>query len=886
MQKEQKNRLQYSFITVVALLMVVLLIVAGCHREQEKHSESANATNTVSPESKLQEGKPQEPSKPSEPETPPITRESLPEIEFRTGSTATSILKEMVKVYKNTKTYADNGHVDFTVKMPDGSISRQQRSAVFAYERPNKVRAQMNTSSMVCDGKNLYANAGGNEYFMQMLELPAPQEINIPALYPDYILAQSGDLGVPPEIFWLPPQMILLFAKDPLQTLVPPGAEVGMLGPEYIISEDGKGAFACDRITVTDKLNGQRIFWIDRKTNALMRIQIPVDRLQSNANEVKPVSITVELSDAVLDATIGDTTFVMMKPDMAEVVKRITPPEVAALGKTIQNTTCFNAKKQQIALVPPGEGITAVALLFVTDPQAAPACQAAAATLRDLATRFADNPKIVFYPVSVDPESVSDTSIETVLKIWGVNLPFYRQPGQELLQELGVSSAPTFLVLDDKSKLQLLSILSVETNDLARIVGETAAGRDPYLQLKAQFDEQVAKFRQMINEFVSYDIFYTAESLVEILKPSEPQSFVKKELWSNTNLKNPCNPHVVQTPSNSFVLLPHDLQKISVLQTGTGKILMTGTGNDAVPATIIPSGISREMPLHIIRDAAAPEQKRYFAVTGINQKQLFLFDETLQLAGTWPPQPDAKNYEISAVQLGDLTGDKIPEVIIGCRNLVDHSTKLLVTDLTGKTLWEDKNVSEPDQVVYVLKEGKPYLWVVNRYENKTTIAEFDSQGKKLREWSPTGEMLIWKLFADDLDNDGNSEVLAILASTGEIFAAGIGLADAAEPLWRKPISPGLHQVKSFEFVTSGNLVGDAAKEWVVAAADSTIYLFNQSGEQLDSFAEGKNLSGIAVSQFDAKPLLIMSTVTDDLGNTGSRDAVFAYTVKSNAEDGK
>ena len=814
----------------------------------------------------------------------PIDIAQLPLLPPRMDWESKGILADMIKTYKEANSYGDHGYVELKYELFNGEPQTEIRNCTFAFQKPNKVRMEVHQGQLVSDGTMLLAQATGNsELFGQILEKPAPGQISINDLYNDYLLAGLMDLGVPPEMIFVPPQIVLLFAEDPLQTLVPEGAEIRMGMPEYIISRDGQAAYPCDKIEVFDKLTGHRTYWVERGTNILLRMEIGVTHIRPS--EVKPIAIKIELEGAtILDPseTMPSVAFMLQRPVTSMPVKELMQPSLAMLGKRPEDAICTDENNQQINLAEPTQKGIAVAVLFVTDPnpQATESCKAALQNLQRLAVLFADNPNVKCFPVAVDEETVPHREISEALQNWGIDLPYFRQPGHEIMDRLRLSAVPTFLVFGSNGILQWIEPGIPAADDLAKYVDSALAGRDPYQEILAYYQAQKNAYHQSVEDFVSFDIFRTEPEYVQIADHTEPQTMTLTEMWRRTEFTNPGNPHVVA----SALLIPHDLQQFSVIGSD-GKTQARNENGD--PATIVPQGISADMPLHEIRSAAATGGQRYFAVTGINQKQLFLFDKDLNQILTWPQPADAGKYEIAAVQLADLTENGDPEIVIGYRVLAENTRRLAAINLSGTTIWEDRTVTEPDQIAIVLKNTVPHIWVINRYQETNSLVEFDAKGHMTSEWQVDAVGgLIWKIFAADLDKDGNSEVLAILPRAGELIAAGLNpnTSRTQTPLlWEQPISPGSHGVKSFEFVTTGDVNGDSIGEWCIAAADGTIYFVDMAGKLLDSFASGQLLSGMAIvpgngAETNVAATLVLATSKDRRDSDSADDAVIAWKV--------
>ena len=70
---------------------------------------------------------------------------------------------------------------------------------------------------------------------------------------------------------------------------------------------------------------------------------------------------------------------------------------------------------------------------------------------------------------------------------------------------------------------------------------------------------------------------------------------------------------------------------------------------------------------------------------------------------------------------------------------------------------------------------------------------------------------------------------------------------------------GMHR-HQIEAVTTGDLLPEKPRHWLLAGADGTIHLVAADGKPIDSFAYGTELTGLATAQWDGKHVLLVSTV--------------------------
>ena len=120
------------------------------------------------------------------------------------------------------------------------------------------------------------AEIDGEAYANEALDRPAPLVVaSIKELYPDPQFAERANLGVPSNLFWTSPQLALLFAGDPRKTLVPDGAKLKLLEPEYLTFEEGGEKIPCDRLQIVAE-DGERTLWFARRTRSRAHRSLPI----------------------------------------------------------------------------------------------------------------------------------------------------------------------------------------------------------------------------------------------------------------------------------------------------------------------------------------------------------------------------------------------------------------------------------------------------------------------------------------------------------------------------------------------------------------------------------------------------------------------------------
>ncbi len=90
-----------------------------------------------------------------------------------------------------------------------------------------------------------------------------------------------------------------------------------------------------------------------------------------------------------------------------------------------------------------------------------------------------------------------------------------------------------------------------------------------------------------------------------------------------------------------------------------------------------------------------------------------------------------------------------------------------------------------------------------------------------------------------------------------VFVA-VGLDLKGQVLWSYPLPRGIHQYP-VEPVTTGQLLGEGPRQWLVAAADGSIHMLASDGTLIDRFNYGAPLTGLAATAWNGKRVLLVAT---------------------------
>ena len=218
------------------------------------------------------------------------------------------VLDRMVTAYKTAMSYSDHATVRIIGKMSQPDVEPAPWNCIVAFMRPNLLRLHVNGGIVVSDGEDCYAQI--RMLPDQVLHFSAPIHWTFETLFQDVHLDAAMALGLPRSVLRFPPQLVLLFAHNPLQTLVPRNARVESLEPQQI------GEVQCDVVRITHA-DGSRILWISREDSVLLRMDYQPVGLPVPEGYDSIEAIRIELTDAQFDVDFGPQTFQMFQPQDA-----------------------------------------------------------------------------------------------------------------------------------------------------------------------------------------------------------------------------------------------------------------------------------------------------------------------------------------------------------------------------------------------------------------------------------------------------------------------------------------------------------------------------------------------------------------------------------------
>jgi len=215
-----------------------------------------------------------------------------------------AVLDRMVAAYKAALSYSDHATIQIIGRMSQPGVEPAPWNCVVAFKRPNMLWLVINEGILISDGADCFAQIRWLPD--QVLHFPAPAHWTLETLFQDVHLDAAMALGLPRSVLRFPPQLVLLFANNPLNTFVPRGAAVEWIGQKQI------GQVQCDVIQITHT-DGNRILWISRDDYILLRMDYQPIGLPVPEGFDSIEAIRIELTDARFDADFSPEALQMLR---------------------------------------------------------------------------------------------------------------------------------------------------------------------------------------------------------------------------------------------------------------------------------------------------------------------------------------------------------------------------------------------------------------------------------------------------------------------------------------------------------------------------------------------------------------------------------------------
>ncbi|MBX3413881.1 MAG: redoxin domain-containing protein [Pirellulales bacterium] len=743
---------------------------------------------------------------------------------------ADALLKNMATVYRHAKTYSDSGRLRFKLLRGEDNIDETADFSV-TFERPAKVRMHLYQAIVISDGKLLHSTVGDLEG--QVLEIEAPEAISLESLVSDEVLASVINEGVAGPS----PQLGLLLADDAIDGILTGAKGTKLLDPQGI---DGR---LCSGVEI-QREDGRLIFWIDRESFVVRRIEFPTDALREvigGGADVKELALWADLSGAVIDSKIDAVAFKFEMPEQAKVVQRFDTrpllPKPPAPSKLLgQMVGDFKFKGLDGKEISRDSLAGKVVILDFWATWCGP-CMESLPNLNAVYEKYQEHPGVQFLAVSIDETDVTEAQIKESFAKIGVSLPIARDTQTAARNVFQVEGIPNMFVIGPDGKVQ--------DNDVGfnpRIAAELPGKIEKLLAGKSIYEDTIRQYEQRLAEYDAAMAQPLGQAdangnvRAEIAAASSPSTFTLTEAWQSQDVTEPGNIIVVADQGTLPRLLVNEGWK-GVAELGVdGKVIAKHQ-----PA------IADSAVISFIRSGVGRDGKRLFAVAATTQPRAYVFDQDWKLVLSHPTED---GREVADVELADLEGDGTLELVTSYWG----NAGVDVAAVDGRVLFTNTDLENPFRVAISAPDatGHRRLLCAN---TRGTVAPIDHTGKSGAEVA-VGKRFLRYIVAEDLDGDGRPELCGIAATTagGETL---VGFTEDGSELWSYPLPAGLHQ-QPIEMIAAGRIVGPA-KQWIVAGADGSIHLIAADGQPLDKFSTGGTLTGIAAGEIEGKNALFVST---------------------------
>jgi thiol-disulfide isomerase/thioredoxin len=771
-------------------------------------------------------------------------------------TTAREVLDRMVTAYRQAKTYADSGEARVTF-FADGQKIDDTMNFSVSLERPNKVRINLYDCNMVCDGNRLQATVG--EIPNQVLSVKAPERLTTNDIY------RNSDIlvgALARQVAGGPIQLALLLDDEPLVPVLDGAQTPVLLEPKQ--HPDGP----CYRVLI-DRDDGKLVFWIERNSFVLRRVELPTDRLYEELSaraKVSDLSVVAELKGARLDDPIDAVAFQFAVPEGAKLVdsfRTIPRPEPLSnlLGKPIPEFTFTGLDGHPVTR----DSLAGkVAVLYFWATWCGPCFQ----TLPELETvfqKYKGRGDVAFVAVSIDRSRPSggaapaatqtpdeqppatDQQLADAFKAAEVHIPIARDLKQFANISFGVQQIPNLFVLGPDGKVQdhEIGYNPQLAKELPGRLEKLLAGQSIFDDARRRYDvrlrEYEAQFQAPAGQQASGGDLPRAN-----IAPQGPPTHLKlTKLWRYDALKQPGN--ILVVPASG----------------GKPKILIVDGWNHAIAELDADGKLVKLHQLDLpkqpedgivgyLRTMVDSDGKRYFVGAASGRQQMHLFDEHFARLWSYPDGTSAGG--IADVQPGDLDGDGHPELNVSYYDVVGVQN----VSLAGKRLWANRSLANVFRlaVTGAGTSGRRQLLCANQ---RGVVVPIDSQG---RDGSPldVNRRFLRSVYSAQLLGDGRTQYcgIAMVQTNQDLQELVVGFDLSGRELWSFPLPVGLQHDAAVEMVTSGNVLGATSGQWIVAGADGSVNILSAEGVAVDHFKYGQAISGLAAADLGG-PALVIAT---------------------------
>ncbi len=746
--------------------------------------------------------------------------------------TAADILRRMADAYRSAGSYEDAG--ELRERAVVRGIEKESPPIPFsiAFERPNRIRAHLFNAMVVCDGQTMHAAV--DELEGQVLQIPAPKHLPDALQALDPVLHQAMTAGRP------------LFESIQLALLLAPEAQQAVRGDmktARIVDEQTWHDRPCYRVETTAG-DGRYLYWIDKDRFTLRRLDLPTKALRDaidSGQDVQQLELWIDLMGTALEQPIDKQAFTFEVPDNARrLVRFVTPlpgPRPPKIGDKIDSFSFRDLDDKIIDDEALQRKIKVLDFWFTTCPP----CRLSAPVLEQLYRKYRDNEDIAFLAVSIDSPNVDGEKIEQKLRQWGASIPIGRDLDQQNQTVFQISGAPSTFLLGRDNVVHGYKIgYHPNYDEFASSIDRLLAGENVAQGILAEYEAAQQDYEmRLASAAATPDRALIEVPQARITPRKLPATFDIERIWQCSELDKPGNILVVNdrdTDPQIYVLAGwkevarldrqgrvNKRHKLAMDESAAAGFLRTGSDADGT---------------------------RLFLVSGAAQQKLYLFDHGWQLAWSFP---DEAHDGIADARISDLHGDGTPEIVVGYWGVA--GVQCLSRD--GSLLWSNRSLENVMQMAVTGPDdaGRRELLCIN---NRGTLVPIDADGQQRPDVRFPDRAMI-HVASRDVDGNGVVEFCG-LAAEGIGKRIAVGLTRDGEELWSYALPEGVHQQQIDPIVPVRLDTGDGG--WLLPGPDGSIHWLTKDGELIDQFAYGEALTGLAMTQFEGRTVLLVATADD------------------------
>lgn len=760
--------------------------------------------------------------------------------------------------YRDTKSYRDTAILTLTQVFEDGRIENAKTTIQTNFERPNRIRIRIesedNAVVISSDGEQMTAHIIDpvtDDFHGQVVLRKAPEKLSIADLYQitelvDPVAPQemvSALLAVPASLDVLP--LSLLLAEGKLATLL--GAETART---QLASQSLPTGELCQVIDA-DASEGTYRLWIS--DNALRRIELPP--LQRDLYPgVKQLSLAIDIRD---QAFRSDRNSFQIQEGGTQVRHFVLPPiplVTDKLGQNIQPLEFYDPNLQPVR-VANDEAQATVLVWFGNHPESRMALQA----IEQVRKRNRSD-RVRIAAVAFDDEGTPD-----VLNRWNVETAWLQDRKALGRDALGIEKSPTVIVLGPKNRLDYFEVGANPRigADVAFVLERLLAGQNVATATLASRKELESNYKQILANAKRQGEAWVEELHVEVPAASLPNQLTLETRWKCTDIQEPGN----------FLVVPGKRKQILVVD-GWKQVAMLD--RDGKRSGTITLDLPENEGISFLRAGSNGKDRALFAAATRGGRQAFVFDFAGKRVTQYPPTA-SEPFVVSDLLVHAIRQDATPELIVSWQG----KGGVHAVNLEGQQQWSNQATQGGLSLAAAVDaDSANRLRPIVCSNDLGAIFLIDETGRTLREVRPQSavhHLASWpgsargyeRILRRDvgLSGEQQAQYLGIASSTitGRLVS---GINQQWQTIWTYAMPQGVyrHQIdlpQSFSIPSVGST-------WIVPGPDGSIHFLSADGKFQDRMFVGDHLRGIAGTEIDDEPVLLIAT-----------DAkVTAYTVRS------